>query len=39
MEVFRTRIVLLHVSSVILASGFGLTASPLPETAGRGDSR
>ena len=39
MEVFRTRIVLLHASSAILASGFGLTAIALPETAGRGESR
>ena len=39
MEVFCTRIVLAHASSAILASGFGLTAIPVPETAGRGESR
>jgi hypothetical protein len=39
MEVIRTGIVLLHASSAILASGFGLTANPLPETAGRGEYR
>lgn len=39
MEVFRTRIALLDTSFAILASGFGLTANPLPETAGRGESR
>ena len=39
MEVSRTRIVLLHASSAILASSFSLTANPLPENAGRGESR
>jgi hypothetical protein len=39
MEVFRTRIVLLHARSAILAIGVGLTTIPVPETAGRGESR
>jgi hypothetical protein len=38
MEVFSTRIVFIPASSAISASGFFLTAPPLPEIADRGES-
>jgi hypothetical protein len=39
MEVFRTGVVLVLASSAILARGSDLTALPVSETAGRGESR
>jgi hypothetical protein len=39
MEVFRTQTVLVPASCAILAGGSGLTAIPVPESAGRGPSR